>query len=97
MSPTTDPHGSKTVSGVTTPAGRSGTVVVVVGSDGEPWVVPGVSPGSVTGTDGSVVTGPSGVAETRSVPATHADTMSDTETRRKAALRIHASVEMEAS
>jgi hypothetical protein len=76
--PFTDPHGLKTVSGVTTPSGLAGTVVVV-DSGGSVEVAPPESSAVVLGeSDGSVVSESSGPTEiTFSLPATQALTTID--------------------
>jgi len=92
--PVTDPHGWKTVSAVTTPGGRSGSVVVVVVAGPVVGVVPPVPSVGVVVTGANVVTEPSGSAEITFPPsATHAEARRAIETRKKATLRIGASVE----
>ena len=89
------PHGSKTVSAVTTPVGLSGgvdDVVVVDWSGADPGttmiVVFGVASGSV------VMVGSSDPADiTFSPPATQADSSKDAATRRRGILGIAASVD----
>jgi len=86
--PLTEPHGWKTVSGVTTPVGRSGTVVVVsAGLDGVVELLPEL--GVVVEIGGNVVIEPSGLAATTfSPPATQADARRASEERTRTALRI---------
>jgi len=81
VNPFTEPHGSKTVSGVTTPLGRSGMVVVVevVSLGGVDGVVE-PSPRVVVVSGARVFSGsPSFTDTTFCPPATHALASSDRE------------------
>jgi hypothetical protein len=89
VSPTTSPHGSPTLSGGTTPGGRSGIVVVV-----DVVAVDSPVPGEVAPVPGSVVTGanvavgPCGSPGATSAPATHAEAMMERAATRSNRRRI---------